>query len=242
MARPATPPTFDSGWAVFLDVDGTLLHLAPRPDGVTVLPQTLALLEALRSTTNGAVALISGRPLSDLDRLFSPLILPAAGLHGLERRDISGIVHRHKVDRDGLLKVVKALDEYAHLHPGVLIENKGASVAVHYRAVPEQEPAARRLVSRYLEELGSAYCVQFGKMVVEIRPSGRDKGTAIREFLDEQPFTGRTPVFIGDDLTDEDAFRLVNELGGHSVKVGDGETQARWRLGGPDAVLSWLSS
>lgn len=185
--------------------------------------------------------MISGRPLQDLDRLFAPLKFPAAGLHGLERRDAAGVVHHHGPGDGTLRRIVNLAREFARLHPGIVIEDKGMSIAVHYRAVPEQGSTVLSLVRGYVEELGPAYCLQAGKMVAEIRPSGRDKGTAIREFLEEQPFAGRLPVFVGDDLTDEDAFRLVNNLGGHSVKVGEGETGAQWLLDGPDAVMEWLS-
>jgi trehalose 6-phosphate phosphatase len=227
---------------VFLDVDGTLLHLAPTPDAVTVSGRTIALLKTLYAATGGALALISGRPLQDLDQLFSPLTLPAAGLHGLERRDAAGVVHRHEPGGGGLQREMHLLREFASLHPGIVIEDKKMSIAIHYRAAPDQESAVTSLARRCVEQLGPAYCLQLGKMVAEIRPSGRDKGTALREFLQEQPFAGRTPVFVGDDVTDEDAFGFVNELGGNSVKVGDGETRARWRLDGPDAVLNWLGS
>ena len=124
----------------------------------------------------------------------------------------------------------------------MLLEDKGLAAALHYRAAPQYKGEAEQLVEAIVAELGEAFSLQKGKMVFEIKPSGKDKGTVIEEFMREPPFAGRLPVFIGDDVTDEDGFRVVNDLGGHSIKVGDGDTLARWRLTDADAVLEWLSA
>jgi trehalose 6-phosphate phosphatase len=233
-------PAFASGWAFFLDVDGTLLDIAARPEGVHVTDEKLRLLRALRDATQGAMALVSGRPLAGLDALFSPLTLPAAGQHGIERRDALGRLHHHPVPQARLRATAPQLMAFAGGHPGIVLEDKGASFALHYRLAPELADAVATLMNGLAAQLGEGVEVQHGKMVVELKPAGRNKGTAIEEFMHEPPFAGRTPVFIGDDLTDEHGFEVVNRMGGHSIKVGKGATQARWRSSDAGAVHAWL--
>lgn len=234
------PPPFAPDWALFLDVDGTLLELAARPDQVEVRPGLVDLLGALQRGAGGALALISGRAIDDLDRLFEPLRLPSAGQHGIERRDGSGRMHRHHGLEGKLDGVRSRLAQLAAEHSGLIIEDKGFSLAVHYREAPRLEPLVHRFVQECMPELEQDFCLQQGKMVVEIKPGGRDKGMAIAEFMQEPPFHRRTPVFVGDDVTDEDGFRTVNAMHGCAVKVGAGATEAAWRLADSAAVLAML--
>jgi trehalose 6-phosphate phosphatase len=226
--------------ALFLDVDGTLLHIADTPDAVTIDRATVDLLARAHHATGGATALITGRRIADADRLFAPLALPVAGQHGFERRDAAGVLHRHAQPLPQLAAARTRLEAYASGHPGVLIEDKEITLAAHYRLAPAAGPALGVLAQRLAADSDGALAIQRGKMVFELRPAGRDTGTAIAEFLDEAPFRGRTPVFLGDDLTDEYGFSIVNGRGGVSVKVGDGPTEATMRLPDVDAVRAWL--
>jgi trehalose 6-phosphate phosphatase len=233
-------PPFQPGWALFLDVDGTLLDIAERPDQVDTHKIDCALVEGLQRAAGGALALISGRSLAQLDAMFAPLTLPAAGQHGFERRDVQGRRHRHRFPAEMLKPAAQAIREFAGRHEGLVFEDKGASVALHYRLAPHLAEGALRAVRAASAALGSSVEVQGGKMVWELKPAGADKGTAIDEFMREAPFAGRTPVFLGDDVTDEFGFHVVNRLEGHSIKVGDGETAARWHLPNPSAARDWL--
>jgi trehalose 6-phosphate phosphatase len=240
MAAHATPP-LEADWAFFLDIDGTLLEHVERPDAVRVGEAMLRLLESLRRGTGGALALISGRAVADIDRLFAPLRLPVAGQHGVERRDAAGRVHRHRFPAELLRRVAAQVGEFAARHQGLLFEDKGHNLALHYRLAPELGGAARSTLREAASRLGKDFEVLEGKMVVELKPSGRDKGMAIEEFMREAPFAGRTPVFVGDDMTDEYGFGVVNRLGGHAVKVGPGATTARYHLADAAAVRDWLA-
>lgn len=237
-------PTHDVGGApaFFLDVDGTLLDIAEAPDRVHVPPRVVHVLSRLSDACCGAVALVSGRPIVDLDRLLSPLRLPCAGLHGAERRGARGEVRQHGMD--GALDAARTeLASFCDAHRGTLLEDKGAALALHYRLAPAAETAARRAVGRVLAGLGPAFVLQEGKCVLEIKPAGSSKAHAIEEFMAEAPFAGRVPVFAGDDVTDEDGFRAVNRFGGLSVRVGAGaQTAAATALAGVDEVLEWLSA
>lgn len=237
----AVPPLPDAESAWFLDIDGTLLEIAPTPSTVKVEDGLPELIRRLHQRCGGALALITGRPVSDVDRLFPGLRLPVAGQHGLERRDATGTVHRHPpedADLPWLAALVKAT--VARLE-GVWVEDKGLSIAVHYRANPAAQAAVDAALRGVLIDAGAALSLQPGKCVLEIKPEGRDKGSAIREFMAEQPFAGRRPVFVGDDVTDEFGFAEVNGLGGLAVKVGEGETAAPWRLRDVGEVHAWLA-
>jgi trehalose 6-phosphate phosphatase len=235
-------PAFSPGWAIFLDIDGTLLEHAERPDAVRADAALGRLLAELNDATGGALALISGRAVAELDLLFAPLRLAVAGQHGIERRDARRTVHRHLFPLEPLRRAARQLGEFAAGHAGLLLEDKGHSLALHYRLAPELAAAAREAVTQALAALGPAFELQSGKLVYEIKPGGRNKGTAIQEFLAEAPFAGRLPVFIGDDATDEYGFAIVNRADGHSIKVGPGATIARWRLADAAAVRRWLDA
>lgn len=229
-------------WALFLDVDGTLLEIAEQPDSVRIDPRLLSILSTLAGRFDGALALVSGRSLTTLDRLFAPLKLNAAGLHGLERRDHAGTIHRPAVDRRGIAQARAAMAAFAAEDARLLIEDKGLSVALHYRGAPERGPDCDRFASALVGRLGEEFVLQRGKMVVEVRPRGPDKGDVVAAFAAEAPFAGRRPVFVGDDVTDEDAFTVVNAAGGHSIRVGPpGATAASWRVGSVDALRAWLA-
>ena len=233
--RPPWPPEP----AVFLDLDGTLIEIAQRPEAVKRSKRLDALLARLPGATSNAVAIVSGRTLADLDRLLAPHRLPVAGIHGLKRRRADGKVIRALVELGWMQGTRDAMDRFAETHPGLLLENKGVSLALHYRNRPELEDTVQQFVAE-LDLPGAAERLQ-GRKVMEIKPRQMNKGTAIRAFMSEPPFAGRTPVFAGDDVTDESGFVAVNELGGVSVKVGTGATAARWSLPGVSDVLDWLT-
>ncbi|MDY6942994.1 MAG: trehalose-phosphatase [Pseudomonadota bacterium] len=233
-------PELGNEHALFLDVDGTLVDLAAHPDAVVLQHDMVTVLSLAERLLGGALALVSGRSIRDVDRLVAPLVLPVAGQHGAERRDIA----RRYIHQDSM---VAALDPFrealAELHralPPLFIEDKGMSIAVHYRNAPDLADRVRAEIDRLMAHSGIGLAVQAGKMVLEIKHAGHHKGTAIGEFLGERPFAGRQPVFVGDDVTDEDGFRVVNERGGISVKVGEGPTQAHLRATGPDQIRHWL--
>jgi trehalose 6-phosphate phosphatase len=243
-AQPAPqsgPPAYARDWAFFLDIDGTLLDIAETPQAVHTDAADYRLLERLHAAAGGAVALVSGRTLAMIDGLFAPLKLPAAGQHGFERRDGDGRRRRHRFDAARLRPVAAALERFAREHPGVVFEDKGASVALHYRLAPAFGEAAHACALAAAALLPGEVEVQPGKMVWEVKPVGAHKGLAIEEFMRELPFRDRLPIFLGDDLTDEDGFRVVNRIGGHSIKVGAGATAARHRLRDPAAARAWLT-
>ncbi|HEX5613074.1 MAG TPA: trehalose-phosphatase [Burkholderiales bacterium] len=233
-------PPFSERWAFFLDVDGTLLEYAQSPQGVHVREDLLELLRRLQQRAAAAVALISGRSVADIDRLFAPLVFPVAGQHGTERRKADGSIRRHAPAVDALGRAAAELVRLTAAHSGLVLENKGITLALHYRLAPSLRPLAEREMRALAATLGDAFELQTGKFVVEVKPSGKDKGHAIADFMEEPPFRGRQPVFLGDDLTDEAGFEAVNRLGGHSIKVGPGITRARWRLFDASAVRRWL--
>jgi trehalose 6-phosphate phosphatase len=208
----------------------------------TCPPALVELLAELRRLSNGAVAIVSGRGIDNIDGFLGMPDLPIAGLHGAERRDANGDTERIGFDDERLLRMERVLTEVVRDNPGMLLEIKGASLALHYRAAPGREAAAREATARMVAAHADAYVLQPGKMVYEIKPKNVDKGRALRAFLDEPPFAGRVPVFAGDDLTDEKGFAVVNERGGLSIKVGAGETAARTRVDSVSALFEWLAS
>jgi trehalose 6-phosphate phosphatase len=235
------PPKPQLNWAYFFDIDGTLAEIASHPRGARIERKLRDLIERLYRESGGAVALITGRSIGDADRLTDYLSMPIAGQHGVERRTALGETIVHEFDAAGFHAACEEIQEQARAHSGIVIELKGASVALHYREVPELENVVQEIMKKTLAKLGAAFTCMNGKMVIEIKPAGRDKGIAIREFLAEPPFKGRTPVFAGDDVTDEHGFLVVNDAGGHSIKVGGGPTVARWRLRTVTAVHDWLA-
>jgi trehalose 6-phosphate phosphatase len=231
------------GVALFLDFDGTLVEIAPTPDEVVVSPELPGLLGELRSRLGGALAIVTGRPISGVDRFLPGLDLDACGLHGLERR-IGGHLFPPQ-DLPDLRPAVARLRTRLARYPGVVIEDKGIGVAVHWRTAPDAETEARAAIDELARELGPTHKIQDGKAVREILPATAGKGDAIRALMRVPPFAGRHPVFVGDDRTDEHGFAAVNQLGGLSIKIGPGDTAAQTRIASVEALRAalrrWLS-
>lgn len=236
-----------SDWALFLDVDGTLLDLAATPQGVVVEHGLPRLLARLLRSLGGSLALLSGRPIGVLDRLFAPYRFPAAGIHGVERRDAAGRWHFEGLAAGALDPARDILRAAVERHPGLLLEDKGRSLALHYRQAPALADEAHDAVRAALAVLPAEAHVQAGSFVFEIKSRAASKGTALARFMDEPPFAGRVPVMIGDDLTDEDGFECVEARGGHAIEVGttlpkrEAPLQRRARLGNPAALRAWLA-
>ena len=233
-----TPP-LSLEWCLFLDVDGTLIELTDSPFETCADAELKMLLAEVAERLGGAVALVSGRSIEYLDALFAPLRLPAAGLHGVERRKASGVMHGASFVDSQLDPARVALNALVKTHPGTLLEDKGRTVAVHFRVAPQFESSVRNTVVAVASKLSSNYHIQEGNMMLEIKPRGFTKGSAIKAFMHEPPFSGRKPVFVGDDLTDQDAFSAVVDLGGISIAVGD-RVHAQYRVENTAAVRAWL--
>lgn len=234
------PPPADVGWAFFLDVDGTLIDIAASPGAVIVDDALLGLVARLHHASGGALALISGRCLKDLDKHLGSVRIPLAGQHGLERRNAAGRQYTHAVSANARRDLHHRLDVLVAQHPGLLLEDKGLSLALHYRQAPHLASWLHKLLRSWIQTHDGLE-LQKGKRVLEIKPIGFDKGSAIAEFMVEPPFHGRMPVFIGDDATDEHGFERLNQMTGLSVKVGAGSTAAKYRLPNVAAVRAWLN-
>jgi trehalose 6-phosphate phosphatase len=235
-----TPPPPSLQWCLFLDVDGTLIELTDSPRDTFADPALKTLLGQIAERLGGALALVSGRGIAYLDALFAPLRLPSAGLHGVERRKASGAMHGASFVDTQLTGARTAVNALVQAHPGTLVEDKGRTLAVHFRMAPDREAAVREALIAIAKPLGSNYHIQEGSMVLEIKPRGFTKATAIKAFMAEPPFSGRKPVFIGDDLTDQDGFRMVEDQGGLSIAVGD-RVRGQYRLENAAAVREWLA-
>ena len=238
-ARPTPPPLCEDD-ALFLDFDGTLVDIAPRPELVIVTDELRELVGSVQKALDGALAMISGRPVGELDALLAPLTFAAAGEHGAEIRYRHGaeVVSESTLPEEAAAAVQALTAKLA----GTQLELKRASASLHYRAAPEQESAVVAGM-RELEAQLQGYALILGKMVAELKPENVDKGLAIRDLCEQQQFAGRRPVFVGDDVTDESGFRAVNELGGVSVCVGDKtDTQASYRLPDVAGVHDWLGT
>jgi trehalose 6-phosphate phosphatase len=232
-------PRADLGF--FLDVDGTLLPIAETPGAVSPSAVVSTVLIKLAAVCGGAVALISGRSLTELDRLFPERRFPAAGQHGSEWRDAQGKVMRIQPRAPAFNLVRQLMRREADADSRLLLEDKGLSLALHYRRAPECGPALTARL-RVALEVCPEFSLQPGKLVLEVRAAGVSKAHAVRAFMNGPPFSGRIPAFVGDDATDEDGFAMVNRHGGVSIKVGVGNSIAHYRLSDTDAVLQWLTA
>lgn len=226
-------------FCLFLDVDGTLLDIAPTPDSVHVEPALVSLLRGLDRAFDGALALISGRPIVEIDGLFAPLLLSVAGVHGCERRDASG--HWHRPSLAGTLEPIRTdLQEFLTQFHGPLLEDKGCALAVHFRQAPHLEEKLRLKLCAYLAR-ATEYELLDGDHVIEIKPRAHNKATAIEAFMQAAPFVGRCPIYIGDDKTDLDGFAAVRRFNGRAISVGD-RVSADLRLANPTEVRKWLET
>jgi trehalose 6-phosphate phosphatase len=230
--------------ALFLDVDGTLLDFAPRPGAVIVPPSLIEALARAESALGGALALVSGRSIEDLDRLFAPLRLCASGVHGAQLRFAPSGSEELYEEAEGLpRRLWNALTEILFDFPGTFAENKRYSFAVHYRTVPILKGRLRERLNTLLTEHKDLDLVMLhGHSVFEMKSCGFDKGKAIERFIARKPFSGRVPIFIGDDATDEPGFAVVARLGGRAFSVGDLRPGASFAFPGPESVRSWISA
>jgi trehalose 6-phosphate phosphatase len=226
--------------AVLLDVDGTLLDIAKTPPEVEVPARLKQALRAVRAQTDGAVAFVSGRPLADLDRLFAPLKLAAVGGHGAEMR-VTGKDEPQRYDAviGGDLRLKFAA--FAKSLDGIILEDKGYSLALHYRLAPQHAAAVREAVAAACAPYPSnSIEVLMGKAVIEVKSTAFNKGTGVRELMRFPPFRGRRPVFIGDDVTDESAFAVLPEFDGLGFSVGRELSGLAGTFQRPRDVRAWL--
>jgi trehalose 6-phosphate phosphatase len=239
MARLDTPPPdLLDGAALFLDFDGTLVDLAETPDAIRVSPHLGPLLDHLRHRLDGRLAIVSGRSLADLERHLPSSGIAFSGSHGLELRLADGTRLPLSVPI-GLDDVRDRVKRFADGAEGLLVEDKPAGIALHYRLAPGESESAGRFMDALAAERG--WTVQRGNKVVELRPGGATKGDALRAFMSEPEFRAARPVFVGDDLTDEHAFEAARDLGGAGILVGPSRTTAaRYRLESVPAVADWL--
>lgn len=226
--------------ALFLDLDGTIAEIEAAPDRVGPQARRSSLLARLQEALDGRLAVVSGRSLADLDRILEGRVSAASGSHGLERRHGKDQLWRAEPNA-GLEAVAEAFREFADANPGVVLETKPFGCGLHYRQAPEAEARANELATRLAGQTGLQ--LQLGRMMAEVRAAGPHKGDAVRAFMQAPPFAGAVPLFVGDDVTDEDAFAVMESLGGKGVLVGPARaTAAHRRLADVAAVMDWLES
>jgi trehalose 6-phosphate phosphatase len=234
-----TLPRLSQPIALFLDFDGTLVELAEQPELVRVPPLLVPLLTLLHQQLGGALAIVTGRRIVDVDAFLAPLVLPSAGEHGARRRDANGELM--SAPAPDLNAVIDRLVPLAERYHGLRLERKETGVSLHYRNAPELEELCRSTMTDALQNQ-PGLALLHGKCVFEAKPAGVNKGRAIEAFMQEAPFAGRQPVFAGDDVTDEAGFEVVQSLQGFGIKVGLGPSLALHRCAGPAAFLAWLGS
>lgn len=240
--NPPPLPDASARWALLLDVDGTLLDFADDPQAVQPEASLVQLLHALQRQLDGALALVSGRSIDELDRLFERPRWAAAGLHGLQLRHADGSFRRLTMRAGQQQHMREQVLALAARFEQVQWEDKGMAVALHYRCAPAVWPLLHEAAQKLVLQL-PGYELQPGDHVLEFKPCGMDKGRAVRELLARAPFNGRLPVYLGDDLTDEHAFARVNRQHGLSIRVGSREPSlARFTLPDPAAAIAWLSA
>ncbi len=231
----------DAPLALFLDIDGTLLDLAARPDDVVTPAGLVRALAGAERKLDGALALISGRSIDDVDRLFAPLRLRVSGVHGAEMRLDPGAPAAPTAAADLPQSLLDALRRAVAPFPGVFVENKRFSFTVHYRLAPSAERPLRNIVKRLVDSIPIAVDVMDAHYAIEIKSPCFDKGGAIATFLSTSTFRGRTPIFVGDDTTDESGFALVSARGGVAYSVGRPRPGAIGTFSEPRAVREWLA-
>jgi len=225
---------------LFLDLDGTIAPIMPRPHDVVPAPARTALLKRLGERLDGRLAIVSGRTIAEVDRVLEGSIAAVAGVHGLERRRADGRLERARPDQ--ALDIVRAeLPNLLSRYPGLITEDKGLSLTIHFRGLPQAGPA----VEAFAHDIAARtnLVLQPGDTVAELRGPGAGKGAAIRAFMNETPFAGARPIHLGDDQTDEDGFAAARALGGFGILVGpERPTAATHRLASVDAVMEWLQA
>jgi trehalose 6-phosphate phosphatase len=237
---PAPKPLRLAEAALFLDLDGTLAPIAARPQDVRPDPRRTNLLTALGNALQGRLAVISGRTLKDIDRILEGRVTAVAAVHGLVRREADGTLHETS-PHPGLPDAARRFREFATRDSGLIVEEKGLSVALHYRLARAHAGPARVLADEIAAASGLS--LQHGDMVEELRTPGPTKGDSVAAFLGQPPFAGAIPVFVGDDDTDEHGFEAVQAQGGVGVLVGSPrETAATYRLRSVEEALSWLEA
>lgn len=242
--RPAQLVTLDHAvlapreTAFFLDFDGTLADFADDPAAVAIPEDVRTALHRLQDAAGGALAVVSGRPIADLDRMLDPLKLPLAGVHGLEWREVSGALMRADIDTRAVDLAVDLLTAFASDNPGTLVEEKPGAVALHYRRRPELAGQALAVARNAAERSGLS--LMQGKMVLELKDPAVTKAHAISRFMSLAPFAGRRLLYAGDDVTDEDAFRSLAGVDAVTIKVGPGDTAAQFRARDIDEFRNWL--
>ena len=227
--------------ALFLDFDGTLADTAPRPDAVQLHGDTAGMLQSIYQMFGGAVAVVSGRSVADIDEFLSPLVLPVAGEHGAQWRSPQGEFFEldDAAFASHLEPVLHAAELLVKQHSALLLERKTVGFALHYRMAPALYALCWNTIEPMIRH-SSMLTLMRGKYVMEVVPSAVDKGTAISSFMQLAPFRGRMPIFFGDDVTDEAGFAAVQGAGGHGVKVGAGPSVALHRCPNPAALRAWL--
>lgn len=248
LMHSASPPELPAAdkldeWAVFFDIDGTLLDIAEKPEAIYVPDGLLSDLAYLSGKLGGALALVTGRSISFVDTILPGTRFPLAGLHGAERRDATGRVTPVHLTVN-FLKAKEELKRRAERWPHILVEDKQAAIAIHYRQVPHLADDMRRLMDEIAVIAGPGWTLQQGKMVVELRPAAHDKGHALETFMAAPPFRAKRPLVFGDDVTDEAMFKAANALGGLSVRIGVAEERpsaATLYLQSPAILRAWLS-
>jgi trehalose 6-phosphate phosphatase len=234
-------PPDASRWALFLDVDGTLIDIAATPETVHVPPELPVLLDRLRTGLGGALAIVSGRAIADIDKLLAPYKSVAAGLHGVEMRAPMSDIIEH-VPLPDIQELREPAFWLAQSLPGTLLEDKGATLAFHYRLAPHNAPALQEGAETLIAKRPDLHLMG-GKMVMEIKPRNVTKGDAVRWLMAKPPFAGRQPVFVGDDVTDCDGFKAVQAMGGSAVVVGEAVlVKPDLSLRDPTAVRGWLAA
>jgi trehalose 6-phosphate phosphatase len=236
---PARLPPPDRDYCLFLDFDGTLIDLEPRPQDVLRDEALVSLLDRTTRGLAGAMAIVSGRQIDAVDALIAPLRIPVAGVHGYERRGADGVVYRPTPDTARLAVVREYLEAFVGTHPGLLLEDKAAALAVHFRNAPFMAERVREHLLGMKTLYGDQFELLEGSQVLEIKPAIHNKATAVEAYMQEAPFVGRTPIYIGDDTTDCDGFVAVERYQGMAIAVGS-RVSTPFRLRDPAAVRTWL--